>query len=98
MSVPNQQLVERVLAKLSDRQVLARFLDQPRAVFEELAGEHGNDATLEEVGRRLRERLADDSSLSEKELEGISAGLLNIGGLSPRLGRTFVGSTNITMM
>jgi hypothetical protein len=43
----------------------ARFLDQPRAVFSELTGGQGDDATLEEVGRRLRDQLADDASLSD---------------------------------
>jgi hypothetical protein len=84
MSTPNQELVQVVLSKLSDPQLLARFLDQPRAVFAELTAGKGDEATLEEVGRRLRDRTG-DGSLSEAELEGVAGGFVN---LSPKIGRT----------
>jgi hypothetical protein len=97
MSAPNHATVERVLAKLSDERTLGRFLEHPRAVFQELAGGHADDATLEAVGRQLRDRLAARGDLSEQQLEAIAGGRLNFGSLSPTLGRTYVGPSTITM-
>ena len=101
MAAHDHALVEQVLSKLADRQTLARFLDQPRAVFSELTGGQGDDATLEEVGRRLRDQLAGDGSLSDEQLEKVSGGALGIASLStlsPRLGSTSfaAGSHHIT--
>ena len=87
----NRELVERVLSQLGDRELLARFLDQPKAVFAELTGGQGDDASLEEVGRRLRERLP-DGSLSDEQLEGVAGGLVS---LSPYIGRTSLSRMSV---
>jgi hypothetical protein len=84
MVAANHDLVELVLSKLEDQQILARFLDQPRAVFAELTAGRGDEATLEEVGRRLRERLT-DASMSEEDLEKVAGGIAS---LTPAMGRT----------
>lgn len=75
MTESNQGIVELVVSKLGNsKDLLSRFLESPMAVVAELTGGPVDQATLEAIGERLRERFSGE--LTESEMAQAVGGAL----------------------
>ena len=77
MAEANRTVVELVAARLAESEaLLERFLDEPAAVTAELTDEPVDQATLEAIGRRLRERFGveEGPELPDSELDRVAGG------------------------
>jgi hypothetical protein len=77
MTEANRELVELIVAKLSDDEaLLERFLDAPGAVIAELTDTPLDQATLDAIGNRLQKLYSagDATELSDSELDKVAGG------------------------